>query len=109
MDVTYDDLRARTMQNHIALLLFCLVLACSSGCSLVSSIRGLASQTVESLRPTSFDSWDPGSETGDPWVQQAGAEARGHRPVEKEFDPLGFRQVFMSDRARDIERNLGIE
>jgi hypothetical protein len=75
----------------------------------MSSIQGFASQSVAAMRPSSFDGWDPGSETGDPWVQQAGAEARGHRPVEKEFDPFGLKQIFMSDRARDIERNLGVE
>jgi hypothetical protein len=91
------------MQRHLALLTFCSVLLVSAGCT-------FASRTVEALRPTSFDAWDPGSEeSSDPWVQQAGAEARGHRPVEKEFDPLGLKKVFMSDKARDIERNMGIE
>jgi hypothetical protein len=97
------------MQQHLALLMSCLVLLGFSGCTLVSSVRGVASQTVAALRPSSFDGWDPGSETGDPWVQQAGAEARGHRPTEKEFDPFGLKQVIMSNKARDIERNLGIE
>lgn len=97
------------MHRHLELLTLCAALVLCSGCALMSSVQGMASQTVEALRPTSFDGWDPGSETGDPWVQQAGAEARGHRPVEKELDPLGLKKVFMSQKARDIERNMGIE
>jgi hypothetical protein len=69
----------------------------------------MATRTVQALRPVSDDGWDPASETGDPWVQQAAAEGRGNRPVEKTVDPLGLRKVFMSEKARDIERNMGIE
>ena len=90
-------------------MLFCAVMMFSAGCTMMSSMQNMASRTVEALRPESFDGWDPGSETGDPWVQQAGAEARGNRPVEKEFDPLGLKKIFMSEKARDIERNMGIE
>lgn len=97
------------MRRHLILLTLCPTLACSSGCGLFSTMQGMAMQTVDALRPSSFDGWDPGSESTDPWIQQAGAEARGHRPVEKEYDPLGLKKVFMSDKARDIERNMGIE
>jgi len=97
------------MSSRIAIGLFCSVLLFCAGCSVMSSMQNMASKTVEALRPVSFDSWDPGSESSDPWVQQAGAEARGHRPVETEYDPLKLKQFLMSDKARDIERNMGIE
>lgn len=97
------------MRRLLILLTICPALFCHAGCTLVTTMQGMATQTVEALRPTSFDGWDPGSETSDPWVQQAGAEARGHRPVEKEYDPLGLKKYLMSDKARDIERNMGIE
>lgn len=43
----------------------------------------------------------------DPWTTQAGAEGRGGRS-EKSEEPLWFRKVMMSDRAREIEANLGV-
>lgn len=97
------------MQSRITNLLFCSVLLFSAGCSVMSSMQGMAAKTMEALRPGSFDGWDPGSESTDPWVQQAGAEARGDRPMQTEYDPLKLRQYLMSDKARDIERNMGIE
>jgi hypothetical protein len=97
------------MHRPLVGLVLCLVLIASAGCAVMSTMREVTSQTVEALRPSSFDGWDPGSETSDPWIQQAGAEARGDRPVEKEYDPLGLKKYVMSDKARDIERNMGIE
>lgn len=96
--------------RRLATITLCATLAAwSTGCNMMGTMQGMVSNATQALRPTSFDGWDPGSETGDPWVQQAGAEARGNRPVEREVDPLGFRNLFMSAKARDIEKNLGIE
>ena len=50
-----------------------------------------------------------GTESEDPWTTQAGAEGRAGRPVEKEADPLGLRNLLMSEKAREIERNCGFE
>ena len=52
---------------------------------------------------------DPTSQESEKWISEAGSEARRGRPVDKEFDPLGLRDVLMSQKARDIERNLGFE
>ena len=97
------------MRSLLTTLTFCGLLSCSAGCTSLNSMQGMVSRTAAYLKPTSADDWDPGSETSDPWIQKAGAEARGNRPVEHEPDPLGLKQIFMSNKARDIERNMGIE
>lgn len=97
------------MRSLLTMSLFCGALMFSAGCTVLGTVQGMAAATVEAFRPTSFDGFDPGSESSDPWVQQVGATARGHRPVEREPDPLGLKKYFMSEKARDIERNMGIE
>lgn len=44
-------------------------------------------------------------DTGDDKWAYVGREARGHRPLDDERDPL--KPLLMSDEARQIERNLG--
>lgn len=51
---------------------------------------------------------DPTEGPDDPWVSQVGVEARGDRPREMSEEPRWFREMIMSDRARNIERNLGV-
>lgn len=79
------------------------------GCRAMQTMRGMAQQTFQAFRPTSAHYDDPTASSGDPWVQQAGVEARGDRPKETANDPLGLRNIFMSEKARSIERNMGIE
>ena len=52
---------------------------------------------------------DPTSQKSEKWIGEAGSEARRGMTIEKENDPLGLRNVLMSQKARDIERNLGFE
>lgn len=42
----------------------------------------------------------------DPW-DDVGREARSDRPVQKENDPL--RDLFVSPKAQEIERSLGVQ
>ena len=50
----------------------------------------------------------PGDSKGDPWVQSAGEFTRKEHTPEKVHDPLKLRNIFMSEQARSIERNLGV-
>ena len=50
-----------------------------------------------------------GAKSEDPWTTQAGTEGRAGRPVEKEYDPLNLKKYMMSEKAREIERNCGVE
>jgi hypothetical protein len=79
----------------------CLVLACgiaTAGChSLVDALRtGDSGGSRENPIPT------------DPWVQEAGTEARTEHPPETIRDPLGLRDIFTSEKAQEIERNVGV-
>lgn len=43
------------------------------------------------------------------WITDAGATGRAGRTVETSNDPLNLRELFMSEKARSIERNVGIQ
>lgn len=64
-------------------------------------------QPFASFKPNTGDYDDDTDEGDDAWIQQAGIEARGDRPLEKSTDPI--RDMIMSPKARSIERNLGFE
>jgi len=44
----------------------------------------------------------------DPWIKDTGDIARGEHPPEEVHDPLGLRNIFTSEKAREIERNVGV-
>jgi hypothetical protein len=56
------------------------------------------------------DYQDPTEGPDDPWISGVGSEtkSRGVRRGEKSEEPRWFREMVMSDRAREIESNLGI-
>jgi len=91
---------------------FCLwILAASSlaavgGCALVQPAQTLARSSWRSLRPKPNDYRDTIDESEDQWAF-VGEEARGTRPVEHDPDP--FKKFLMSEKARSIERNLGVD
>jgi hypothetical protein len=60
----------------------------------------------QAMKPGDYS--DPTDETGDPWMQQVGVEARGDRPREPDEEPDWFHNSLTSPKARDIERNLGV-
>ncbi len=87
-------------------------------CSLTLSLAGLLitlpgcatmSETFTAMRPPTGGYQDSTEESSDPWVQAVGDQARGHQIKEKEADPLGLRNLLTSQKARDIESNLGYE
>lgn len=65
-------------------------------------------QRVARLVPPSGGYDDPTDDTSDPWISKAAQEGRNGYKQEKVNDPLGLRPYFMSQRARDIETNMGI-
>ncbi|WP_437193094.1 hypothetical protein [Planctomicrobium sp. SH527] len=44
----------------------------------------------------------------EPWVRSAGDIARTEHSYEEVQDPLKLRKYFTSDKAREIERNVGV-
>ncbi len=61
------------------------------------------------MRPPTGGYQDGTEESSDPWVQEVGSQARGHHAKEKDSDPQWMRNLLMSQKARDIESNLGYE
>ena len=86
------------MKLSYSLAFLCLLT--SAGCATFSS------------SPLSFlhykDQGSPADSKGDPWVQAAGEETRREHAKEEVNDPLGLRNIFMSEQARSIERNVGV-
>ncbi len=80
------------------LLMTCFVLASlfCSGCQ--SMMRSKAVRSAQADRPSKEE----------PWVRSAGDLARTEHDYEEVHDPLGLRKIFTSEKAREIERNVGV-
>ncbi len=94
------------MKRTLLLTVALLAAAWSSGCSLTGTTSSFFRQTWSVFRPNPTDYRDTSEEPDDEW-SAVGREARGDRPLEKENDPL--KKFLMSEKARSIERSLGIE
>ena len=94
--------------SRASLLTWSMLLICwgmsVSGCQSLSSVQ---SGFAQSLLPNGGRE-NPGDDAGDPWIHDAGTIARSEHTAEEVNDPLGLREIFMSRRARSIERNLGV-
>jgi hypothetical protein len=75
-----------------------------SGCN---AIRENSRQMVDVFKPSDYaDSTD---DVSDPWIQQAGVEARGNRPREPIEEPSWYHNLWTTPKTRDIERNMGLD
>lgn len=95
-----------------SLILTCIAISpalfVSSGCtSMIEPISELNRETLRVFKPKPFDLDWTGEDEIDQW-KYVGDEARGDRPKEKDPDPW-YQKYIMSAKARNIERNLGIE
>jgi len=84
---------------HVLLVVVGLLCGCATDGSkplLGNSSPSKNSQSSDSKEKEEDASWD-----------QVGRQARGDRPVEKENDPL--RNIFVSPKAQEIERSLGVD
>lgn len=91
------------------LLLSTVIAALLPGCAAMTVMKSTASDAMSSFRPGNRDYDDPTTDSSDPWVQEVGVEARGHQKKDKDGDPAWLRNLLTSQKARDIESNLGIE
>jgi hypothetical protein len=81
----------------------------SCGCATDGTSNSMSDafhQTVRAVTPHSSDGDNAGKATDDDW-NEVGRQARADRPVEQENDPL--RNLFVSPRAQEIERSLGVQ
>ena len=91
------------------MLLLAMVLSALPGCAAMTTMKSAASDRMAFFRPGTSDYHDPTTDSSDPWVQEVGDTARGHQAKEKDSDPPWLRNILMSQKARDIESNLGFE
>lgn len=86
--------------RHFQFLTCALLLTSSVGCqSMWGSSRMAGPRATHGRDDPTVD---------DPWVQNAGNIARNEHPREEVHDPLGLRNIFTSEKAREIERNVGV-
>lgn len=76
-----------------------------AGCN---AMRENSRQMIDVFKPGDYEDWTENS-TADPWIRQAGVEARGHRERESVGEPDWFHNRLTSEKARDIERNMGYD
>ncbi|WP_339735707.1 hypothetical protein [uncultured Gimesia sp.] len=97
------------MKSFVLTCIVC-VPACflTTGCAaIMDPITELNRETMRAFKPKPFDSDWSGEEEIDQWAS-VGEEARGDRPMESDPDAW-WQKYVMSSKARNIERNLGIE
>lgn len=91
----------------LSIALFVAVLACGCVTDGSNSLADAAHQTAKALTPKPVTDTPGDKQPGDEQWDQVGESARKNRPVEHENDPL--RGIFVSDRAQEIEKSLGVE
>lgn len=83
------------------------VVCAPAGCASMKPVQNFADKTAEAFTPTTSGYRDTTREKPDDFAA-VGEMARDMRPPEKDPDPW-FRKYLMSQKARSIEHNLGIE
>lgn len=80
--------------------------------SLALFVSGVAGCSTESMFRSSSEAKRAEaklkSEESDSWVSDAGDYTRKVHPKDEIKDPLHLREVFTSEKSREIERNLGV-
>jgi hypothetical protein len=94
---------------HRRALWIAVITAGFSGCTALQSVGSQTRAWLASLKPESYVNDNPQDDPGDPWIEAAGLEARADQTRESSGDPLGVRRFTMSEKARSIERNMGID
>jgi hypothetical protein len=82
-------------------LLMCFLAGLWTACGCTSPAK-----MWQAMKPGDYA--DPTDSPGDPWIEQAGTEARGDRPRESHGEPEWFHDALTSPKARSIEQNVGI-
>ncbi|MEZ6059193.1 MAG: hypothetical protein R3C19_02410 [Planctomycetaceae bacterium] len=83
------------------------LLSASTGCAVFESGRDAMSQTMRMFRPRPFDEPADVDDQPDEWGF-VGDEGRAELPRERDPDRW-WQNLVMSEDARNIERNLGID
>lgn len=95
------------IQSRILILTSCLLGLVLSGCSVVESPRVAMRRMTRSFTPRPTDLGDGAEEDTGQW-DFVGNEGRAGYEREQDPDPW-FGKYFVSEKARSIERNLGVD
>ena len=91
----------------IFLFLFFSGLFLQTGCTVLEPMNEMTRQTFRLMRPNPSDYRDVTEEEDTNW-EFVGQMGRGDRPREKDPD-WWWGKFFMSEKARSIERNFGVD
>ena len=88
--------------------LFVLMSLPCAGCAVMEPVGAMAryAKSLLTFRPSDYS--NPTEEEVDPWIEEAGEEARAGQPRQRDPDQW-YKKYFMSEKARSIERNLGVD
>lgn len=78
-----------------------------AGCAMVESPRSAMRNMTRTLTPRATDEWEDIDKDDGEW-DFVGGEGRADCDRERDPDPW-FGKYFVSDKARAIERNLGVD
>ncbi|MBT5021169.1 hypothetical protein OAF42_00150 [Planctomicrobium sp.] len=90
--------------NKFIMCLFAVTIC--TGCQ-SSFLSNRFTQTV-GYRENNSARENPAGQTSDPWIQDVGKYTREEHGEQEVVDPLKLRNFFMSQKAQDIESNLGV-
>lgn len=96
--------RLDCLTRVVAGLAFVATACLGIGCATDDS--GIMHESFRIFRPRESDYRDETQEVDEEW-DSVGKAARSDRPLENEHDPL--KELFMSPKAKSIERSLGYE
>lgn len=95
------------MKSFLLTGIVAVFLLSSTGCQIVSGTKDAFAQSMRMFRPKGLDSDIDSSDGPDPWGF-VGKEGRSD--LDRERDPdRWWQNLVMSQEARNIERNLGID
>lgn len=89
------------------IMILAVFLSSSTGCTSTMNLRNAFTSTGRLFTPNSRDYDDGSDESGKEW-DFVGDEGRAGQPRERDPDPW-FKNMIMSEKARSIEHNLGID
>lgn len=96
----------RNTRLCLGLLLISGILISIAGCSLITPAQKITKASLDTMKPNPRGYRDTTEESEDEWSLET---VSGHSMRASEHDPDPLKDVLMSNKARSIERSLGVE
>ena len=95
------------MRRYLSVVALAGLFVLPSGCVLMDSAKELGRQTKKTFTFNPGGYRDVTEEETNDWTDAVGREGRANEPLEEDPDKWWV-NLFMSEKARSIERNVGI-